>query len=51
MLLLAVLVALSIVAMTGLFGFRDGAYRLRGVVLGVILIAAALGLFLSGRVS
>jgi hypothetical protein len=50
MLLLVVLIALSLVAMTGFFGVRDGAYRGRGVVVGIILIAIALALLVSGRV-
>jgi hypothetical protein len=50
MLLLVVLIALSLVAMTGFFGIRGGAYRGRGVVVGIILIAAALALLLTGRV-
>jgi len=44
-LLLVVLVCLSLVALTGLFGARDGAYRRRGVVVGAVLVVLALALF------
>jgi hypothetical protein len=43
--LLAVLVALSLVSMTGVFGARDGAYRKRGVVVGVVLLGIVCALF------
>jgi hypothetical protein len=49
-LLLAVLVGLAIVAMTGAFGIREGAYRKRGIVVGALLLALAIALFLSNRV-
>jgi hypothetical protein len=45
LLLLAVLVALSLVAMTGVFGARDGAYRKRGLLVGVVLLAVVFALF------
>ena len=48
--LLFVLVVLALVAMSGLFGARDGAYRKRGIVVGVVLLVVAAALFLSGRI-
>ncbi len=48
MLLLGVLIALAIFAMSGFFGFRDGAYRGVGVVVGIVLVAVALALIVSG---
>jgi hypothetical protein len=50
-LLLAVLVVLSIVALSGAFGFRDGAYRKRGIYIGLFLVVCVLALFLSGRIT
>jgi hypothetical protein len=49
-LLLGFVVALSIVAMTGAFGARDGMYRKRGIVVGLILVLAAMVLLLTGRI-
>ena len=49
--LLLVLVVLAIVAMTGVFGVRDGAYRMRGFVVGCVLIAVAAVLFISHHVT
>jgi hypothetical protein len=47
---LGVLVVLAMIAMTGFLGVRDGAYRGRGIVIGLVLVAAVAALFLSGAV-
>jgi hypothetical protein len=44
-LLLVLLVALAIVALTGAFGARDGVYRRIGALVGVVLILVATALF------
>ena len=49
--LLLVLVCLSLVAMSGVFGVRHGAYRKRGFVVGCVLIAVAAVLFISHHVT
>ena len=50
MLLLGVLVALSLLAMTGLYGARKGTFRKRGLAAGIVLLAVVAGLVLSHTV-
>ena len=48
MIVLIVLFALAIVAMSGLFGYRGGAYWGPGIVAGLVFLVTALALSVSG---
>jgi hypothetical protein len=45
-----VLVVLALVAFTGVFGVRDGAYRKRGVLLGLAILAGIVVLLFTNTV-
>ena len=50
MVVLTVLLALAIAAMSGAFGYRGGVYRGPGIVVGLFLVLVAFVLIVSGAI-